>query len=74
MVRLSNAGELSWILELNSLEPYPVQKEKENFFVSFFTSSIKSEISHFYVVALKSRQRNVKEMCAVQAEFFRFLF
>ena len=62
--------QANWILELNSLEAYPSSEEKENFFVSFFTSSIKSEISHFYIVALKSRQRNVREKCALQSWVF----
>ena len=57
---MSKVSELSWILELNSLEPYPSSEGERKFL----------EISHFYVEAVNWRQRNVKEKCAVQAEIF----
>ena len=36
IIRLSNAGELSWIRELNSLEPYPSSERERKFLRKFF--------------------------------------
>ena len=36
IIRLSNAGELSWILELNSLAPYPSSERERKFLRKLF--------------------------------------
>ena len=49
------------LLELNSWELYPCSEREKKLCRPLFTSSIKREITHFRVVVVQWRQRNVQK-------------
>ena len=48
--------------------PYPSSEREIKFRRCLFTSSIKHEIRHFYVVVVQKRERNVQKKCDARAK------